>query len=447
MFLGLLKIGRGKMGAAMNKPEGNLPFRRDELFLQRFLILVTWLFFIFQVTKYLILPPLSSNQGVLGLDFQDVYHAAEDCLHGTNPYLHGPGYPLMVPILFSFLPRFSLQHAEFLWNILMRGSVLGGFLLIMFTLRPTLSESGNCKNLKGRLSVVYARLLLQHWTTLAAGLTAGFTPVLLDIRVGNIQSLVFFLFCLFCTMLYHRQDLWAGGIFVLLCLVKIVPVILLPVFFFSKRYRLFFASCAGLLLYIGISFFTGGWRWEYYLFSELLPHFAYALRGVSYSLVHFIGTVVSPAVLENEAVYNHYSSLITGGILGTYLIALCLAAKRNYGLTHLFSKGKDGDGLAPELLVLGVYSLTLASPLLETHHFTNCIPGWIFLFHTYLGRRCGHGYFWTAFFLWLGSFICREMAVQVSGTFISPVYGATFCLLLLWLITVWRILFFLEKTS
>ena len=419
-----------------SKEKTSFPVNRS---LQRVLFATAWLFFAIQIVKYLILPPLSSDTGVLGLDFSDVYHAAGDLLQGTNPYLQGPGYPLMVPAMFSFLPFFSLSHAEFIWNILMRGSVLCGFLLILLAIKPQLSKENAFHAQPHTLSAAYAALIVQHWTTLAACMAAVFTPALLDIRVGNIQSLVFFFFCLFCTLLYHRRNVWAGVVLVFLCLIKIMPIFLLPVFFFSKQYRLFLTTVAGLLLYGLISLVTGGWKWEMYLFTQLLPHFPYTLRGVSYSLVHFTGIVFSPGILQNEAAYTQYANLIAYCILGTYLLVLVIMAKKYSG---------DGrrEELASECLVLGVYSLTLASPLLETHHFTNCIPGWIFLFHNYLKQRCGHIYFFTALLLWCGIFSAREMAGYVSNWAVSPMYGATLFLLLLWLITVLRILFFLEKT-
>ncbi|HBF35047.1 TPA: hypothetical protein DDW35_10855, partial [Candidatus Sumerlaeota bacterium] len=130
-----------------------------------------------------------------------------------------------------------------------------------------------------------------------------------------------------------------------------------------------------------------------------------------------------------------------------YLLTLACAVWRMGGVKTLFSKHSEPNFLWRDALVLGCYSLTLASPLLETHHFTNCIPGWIFLFHDYLERRCGHVYFILSLFLWIGIFSAREMSGHAVQFVISPMYCATFCLLFLWLITILHILFFLEKTT
>ncbi|HBF34773.1 TPA: hypothetical protein DDW35_09440, partial [Candidatus Sumerlaeota bacterium] len=347
--------------------------------LQRMLSAVAWVFFAVQVFKYLILPPLSSSEGVLGLDFQDVYNAAQDVVHGINPYLRGPGYPLMVPVAFSFLPLFSLQHAEFVWSIIMRGSILGGFLLIFFALKPQISGETVSEKKGKMLPSACAYAIAKHWITLAACITAAFTPALLDIRVGNIQSFIFFLFCVLCALLQHKRDAAAGLILALLCLIKIVPLFLIPALFCAKRYRLLTAWAVGIGLYFVITFSTGGWRWETTLFTQVLPHFPYALRGVSYSLVHFVGLVFRPDLLESEIAYTKFSALITGFVVCVYLLTLAGAVWRMGVVKTLFAKQSEPNVLWRDALALGCYSLTLASPLLETHHFTNCIPGWIFL--------------------------------------------------------------------
>lgn len=362
-----------------------------------------------------------------GVDFPKHREAAVKLLQGISPMDNNLflvfNYPTFTALLFVFLAWIPESRAIYAWDVLQCGLTAAACLMIIFALRPRLPANDWMEHEPGKIPASAANWGARHWPTIGALLCALFTPAFMDLHWSNIQPTIFFLVCLFCVLLHHGHDRTAGIALALLCLIKITPVLLLPALLFSGKRRVLAAWSVFMALYGILLLATGWWRWDLFLVRETLPNVGFRWRVFSVSIVSYLGKTIWPELMNSKSLYDTVSKAIALFFLALLIMQILLIRRKNGGFLHW-----------RDAVTLTCYPIVLVSPLVESIHFTNCLPGWIFLFHDYLERRRGGASFTLLLLLWLGIFACRYI-FEYSNNSISPIHYAVWLLLGVWLVT------------
>jgi hypothetical protein len=204
-----------------------------------------------------------------------------------------------------------------------------------------------------------------------------------------VDPLNFLLASLLLALFARGHDTKAGITAGLFCLVKIVPVLLIPVLVVLKKWRLLAMMVSVLIAYGVWLFMTGWWREDAFLFREVLPGVPWLWQGISLSIHRLLATVFSPAVLDSPMPYARFILAINMVMGLAYCAFLLVMAKK--GIPH------------PDLLLAaGLVVILFFSPLLETIHFSWIFPAFAIQAAAWVEGRIGSAPFCAVVIGWMG---------------------------------------------
>ncbi len=361
--------------------------------ISRFLRVAVWLPFLFLLTKSAILA-----LPTYGVDFMVYHGAARMFLNGENPYLRQetlPG-PMTYPVFgllwcvpFALLP---LSVADTAWDLFQLALLGGTVALLMFGYRPRPGGEDAGEFLRpgcSREPLVSEADLHRYWPLIVPLLVATFTPACLEFVPGNIQQLNLFLVTLLGVALLRGRETLAGGVLAALCGIKVLPVVLFPALWVVGKRRTLAVCGAALAGYGVLLLATGWWRYEVDLFTRLMPQFS--TIGLEYdrtltSVALVAGKFFFPRLLESREIFGPAVRGCSLGVGLVYLGALWL------GRAHYRRVWPDG-------LSLGLMTMVLVCPVTTFAHFSYILPGYVWLFLTYLRTR-EHVYFVLSLIFW-----------------------------------------------
>lgn len=225
-----------------------------------------------------------------------------------GPFLYPP------PSLLGFIvfPLFPYQMAEKIFTVL---SLLSYFLSIILLFRI-------CNivivSFSGTLLLIAASLFFPAKFTLGMG---QFNLIILLFIVSSLFFMV------------KQKEIPAGSFYALALSGKLFPLLLLPYFFFKKRWRLLISTSVTLFILGGLSFIIFG-KEIYGYFLSSLSHFATQKSGVYYnqSLSGFIARTLPDSDLSYAL-----QLILLLGILLILLVTLFLRRKNKKQQQLLFS--------------------------------------------------------------------------------------------------------------
>jgi len=371
-----------------------------------------WLVCVFMFLKYVVWKQFTCA----GVDFPKHYHAAIEVLHGRSPFTGdlylGFNYPVFTASLYAFLAPFSLQGAEVLWDLCNTIYVAATIGLVIAFYRPRPSPS----------SSIAQTWAVRHWPVVAAFALAIFAPIFLEIHDGNIEPLNLFLLAALGAALLRGRDTLAGALLAGLCLVKILPALFLPPLFIARRKRPVIVCTILLATYALVLLTTGWWRWDWFLFTRVLPNVGFRYCGLSNSLAAIAGHYLFHPLLSSKNAFDAAAVAIACAVLAAQALVMALAwplARRSW---------------RPSLALTSL-SLVLLSPLLEYQHLIWAIPAYLFLILDALEGRVSPRFFMAASALWIAIFACRYQSDLAVWLFLPPLHASTLLVLVLWIAT------------
>lgn len=198
--------------------------------------------------------------------------------------------------------------------------------------------------------------------TIAALLGPGFSAIHFGWRVGQIDLFLVFLMAMGLFLPWGRNLPYAAGILVGLAVVlKLSPLLLVPVLGLALGWRFAAAGLGMLLAYALFLLATGMFGREIFLFTDQLGFHRYRAGFYSCSLHYFLGVYLWG---------DHFIG--PDGYYGSWLTRLVsIVMLSGYAVCGLALWWRRAGLLA--LLTVGVAFSHLASPFLQAHHYTNIL--------------------------------------------------------------------------
>ncbi len=349
---------------------------------ERWLVLLMGLTTLWLWATKLIGPAIRGPLVDYGKHYQSAYLMIADMkLIGVIEYYY---YPTFLGLLHQPLYWFREPESAVAWSIGNAVLLLAGCLILADHLRlARFQPSGNS-------GLDRARGFLRRHALLVVLLAVGaFEPIQRVMRSGNVDPLNFLLASLLLALFARGHDTRAGIVAGLFCLVKIVPVLLVPVLVVLKKWRLLAMMASVLVAYVAWLLVTGWWREDAFLFREVLPGVPWLWQGISLSVHRLLATAFNPAVLESPLPYARFILAINMVTGFAYCAFLLLAGRR--GIPH------------PDLLLAaGLVVILFFSPLLETIHFSWIFPAFAIQAAAWVEGRIGHAPFCAVVIGWMG---------------------------------------------
>ncbi|NQU43079.1 DUF2029 domain-containing protein, partial [bacterium] len=240
--------------------------------LLRLLIVLFWAFFATLFIKHILIYQFFWD----GVDFPKHVEAARAVLENRSPYTGenylGFNYPLLTAWLFVFLAWVPADRAEFVWDLCHAIFVFASLVIVVGAYRPRITDS---KRRTDGCPIQAASWIADHWPAVGALALALFSPIFLDIHHGNIEPLNLVLLILMGALLLRGKENSAGVVLAVLCLIKIVPILLVPALWMGGKRRTVAVWTAALSAYAIVMLLTGWWRWEWFLVTETLPNIGF----------------------------------------------------------------------------------------------------------------------------------------------------------------------------
>jgi alpha-1,2-mannosyltransferase len=195
--------------------------------------------------------------------------------------------------------------------------------------------------------------------TLAA--VCCFYPFKDNLIMGQVNALVLFLWALGVYLLNRRQPIASAWCFALGTVIKLAPVVAVPLLALRRQWRWLVAYAAWVIVLTGISVWRLGWQNNLTWLTAVYPAISCGVgNSDNRSLAGLIDALYAPGCVVSS------QCPVPEG--------LCLFHKAGgvaVGLGFLFwcwKKSKDANGLIKELIVLPLVYL-LVSPFVWDHHF------------------------------------------------------------------------------
>ncbi len=293
-------------------------------------------------------------------------------------------YPTFLALIHQPLFWFGAAESAIVWSIANLILVLAGSMVLADLLRQTdVVESG--------FRAVDLLRGFMHRSSLIVVLVAvgAFEPLQRVLGSGNVDPLNFFLASMLLALLVTQRDWRAGVIAGVICLVKIVPILLVPVLIVLGRWRTLAGMGAVLFAYIVWLLATGWWRDEVFLFREILPGVPWLWQHISLSVHRLAATFDSPWILDDHFYYARF--ILAMNVLTGISYCVLLVAAFWRGIAH------------PDLLLAaGLVTILLFSPLLETIHFSWILPAFAVQARAWIGGRLSDAKFAVLVVAWSG---------------------------------------------
>lgn len=140
-----------------------------------------------------------------------------------------------------------------------------------------------------------SKLLVARVNNTAILLLSASAPMLASLSRGQADLWVLLLMIVSLLLLCRdKQDMLAGLFYAFACVLKIMPIFLLPVFLMQQRYKFCAWSIAFLLALMGCSWFIFGFTVHQHFLMEILPsifgHLSASASNLSPALIHQLTT-------------------------------------------------------------------------------------------------------------------------------------------------------------
>ena len=294
---------------------------------------------------------LLGDTGRYPIDFEVYYLAAKRIATGDNPYFGGDIlerryiYPQFLAICFSPVADWTIQEVYRVWlplNWLMHFATI--LLVLVYSAKVVKSDQLSTRS----------RWLIYGFFGLIA---MGFSPAFYGLRLGQLDILITFLLAVFLVFPGRWQGLLGGLLVGLTIVLKVSPVLLVPVFVLAFGWRFLATLPIPVVVYGAMIATMGLISQELILFREQIPYWQYKTEFPTISLYYIVSVRMFP---ETFIQGDYYASWLT------QLMKFCFLA--GYAFTGLYVWWKKGHWLS--LLTVGILFSHLASPFLEPHHYT-----------------------------------------------------------------------------
>ena len=342
--------------------------------LSRGMILILILLCMLQIGKHLIWLPITT----VGVDYEKHQKAARCVLKGINPTLgeHNElylsfNYPVFTALPYLWLAPFDVMTGEALWDIVLVLQVLGCAAMVAFFYTPELPSERKSDNTLARLRF----FIVDRWMLIGTFLIVFYTPIMLRFHAGNISPTMLFLMVAFGAAFFNKRERLAGALLACAALVKILPAFLLIVFIVAKRWKVLAGFGAVCGVYLILLLLTGWWRWDMFLFTDVLPNAAYKWYGVSRSFQVFIAGLVYPSALDTPVTFKQLTLIVNLGFFVPISIIVLIVCR----------------SVLREWLPMGIAFISpvlpLLTPLLEYHHHCWAIVGYLAVVRLWVSGR------------------------------------------------------------
>lgn len=301
---------------------------------------------------------------VHGVDYPKHWHAARAMVEGRSLY-HGEAlemhfnYPQWAAVLGLGLALTDEATGEKLWKLMLFGSLCGCWVIAWRCFRP--DPSRDAKRRSGTRRIV-ADGLAGHWALTSAALIVLFSPALArPVFAGNIDPFnALFATALVAAFIAGRERL-SGVLWAMLCLIKLLPVSLAPVFLLGRRRGVIAGFLAFVILYALLLAGLGRIGEEVGFYRDLLPQVGFYWRGISRSLSRALLESSLPASLfDDPVIYNAC----------TITILAILASVDTLAVAAVIGRGRP----PARALEVSMLFAPMISPLFETHHLVLVLP-------------------------------------------------------------------------
>jgi hypothetical protein len=294
---------------------------------------------------------LLADTGRYPIDFEVYYLAAKRIAVGENPYFGGDIlerryiYPQFLAICFSPVADWTIQEVYRVWlplNWLMHFATI--VLVLVYSAKMLKSDQFSSKK----------RWMLYGFFAVIA---MGFSPAFYGLRLGQLDILITFLLAVFLVFPGRWQGLLGGLLVGLTIVLKVSPVLLVPVFVLAFGWRFLATLPVPVVVYGAMIASMGLVSQELILFREQIPYWQYKTEFPTISLYYIVSVRMFPDTFIQG---DYYASWLTQLMKVLFL--------GGYAVTGLYVWWRKGHWLS--LLTVGILFSHLASPFLEPHHYT-----------------------------------------------------------------------------
>jgi Glycosyltransferase family 87 len=267
------------------------------------------------------------------------------------PYQVSFIYPPITAVLMKPFARLSFESALRLWNLLTLVAVAGSILF-------GLSLGG--VNLNAELALVLGVGLFSYY------------PFQWDLIYGQVGCFILLLTAASLWLLSKNRTSMSALGFAAATLIKLTPVLAVPVLVFHRRWRWLLAYGGSLLSLAGLSVWQAGWAIHRQFVHQVLPSLA---CGTPICLNTSITAVVQQIFIGGVPNWRQplltlppHACNISRAVAGAVYVIL---------LFRFFRKRADAD-LVKDLMLMAILTITI-SPLSWWHHYTLAIVPLLYL--------------------------------------------------------------------
>lgn len=304
----------------------------------------------------------------------------------SAPYI----YPPLVAVLMRPMARLSFGSAYLAWSLL---SVL------LVAIAMLLSLSLGAVSLDAKLALLLGVGLFSYY------------PFLDNLFFGQIGGVILFLLAASIWLLARSHTSLSALCFALATLIKLTPVMAIPVFVFHRRWKWLFAYCAWMAGLLIFSIWQAGWPAHQQFWREVLPRISSgAPIDHNFSIVAWVQELFMryvPRAKTPPLTIPRYAAPVSR--LMALLVYLLLLAR-------LYMRRRDGS-LVRDLVVTVLLGIVL-SPITWAHHYVIGLMPFIYLWCK--GQRTTNGTL-LAVFLAVGTNIIGILELSATNPVVQLV--------------------------
>ncbi len=267
----------------------------------------------------------------------------------TFPFIYPPLFAVLVRP-FTFLP---VRNAYFVWNCV-------DLLLIVASCWMVLGLGD--KKLSLRLALI-----------LSVGVLS-FYPLIHEVHLGQVGGWILFLWT-GSVWLLDRNRIWLSAFcFAAATMIKLTPVIAIPLFVFHRKWKWLAVYCCWLLVLLVFSVWQMGWAAQKEFVGKVLPSIS-----------------CGAPVFQNASLFSFVQELLLGRVFRveeqplTIAPVICMVSKAvalvTYGIVMArFYLGRNEQGVVGQLMLAMLLSLVI-SPISWWQHYVLSLAPLIFLWN------------------------------------------------------------------
>lgn len=287
------------------------------------------------------------------------WHAVESRYHVSSsmPFI----YPPLLALLLKPVSRLSFESAYQIWKAISVSLLLAGVALALSLAEIPITRT---------LLLVFAVALFSY------------SPFAYDVLLGETGTFILFLLSISLWLLVRGRTALSAFSFALATLIKLTPILVLPVFVLHRRWKWlawYLSSLAALMAY---SIWQSGWPIQRQFWLAVLPSIACGASvsenysGVAFVQELFLGRV--PDTLANPILLPPHACTVSR------LVALAIYVGM---LARLYRRRIDADPVR-DSVVMVLVGLAV-SPISWWHHFTVALLPFLYLSNKDTGKLSG----------------------------------------------------------